>query len=77
LQAILSAAIGSAFVAATIYVCYAFADRLGAIMGTAGTNVVVRLSSFLLVCIGVQIMWNGTSKLLCSLPQVGVVASPH
>jgi multiple antibiotic resistance protein len=77
LQAILAAAIGSAFVAATIYLCYAFADRLGAIMGTAGTNVVVRLSSFLLVCIGVQIMWNGTSKLLSSLPQVGAVALPH
>jgi small neutral amino acid transporter SnatA (MarC family) len=29
--------------------------------------VIVRLSSFLLVCIGVQIMWNGLSALLSSL----------
>jgi small neutral amino acid transporter SnatA (MarC family) len=28
---------------------------------------VVRLSAFLLVCIGVQIMWNGISALLSSL----------
>ena len=77
LQAILAAAIGSAFVAASIYVCYAFADRLAVIMGPAGMNVVVRLSSFLLVCIGVQIMWNGTRTLLSSLPQIAALASPH
>jgi multiple antibiotic resistance protein len=27
-------------------------------------NVVIRLSSFILVCIGVQILWNGVSALL-------------
>jgi multiple antibiotic resistance protein len=27
-------------------------------------NVVLRLSSFILVCIGVQIVWNGASALL-------------
>ena len=33
-------------------------------------NVILRLSAFLLVCIGVQILWNGASKLLSSLPLV-------
>src|SRR5271163_4271793 len=33
LVAILAAAIGSAFIGATIYLCYAFADRLGAVIG--------------------------------------------
>ena len=60
-------AIGSAFVAATIYLCYAFADRLGAIIGPTGMNVTLKLSAFLLVCIGVQILWNGASQLLHSL----------
>jgi len=69
LLALLAAAIGSAFVAATIYLCYAFADRLAGAMGPTGMNVILRLSSFLLVCIGVQILWNGVSKLLISLPQ--------
>ena len=63
------AAIGSAFVAATIYFCYGFADRLAAVMGPTGMNVIVKLSSFLLVCIGVQIMWNGASQLLASALQ--------
>jgi len=68
LLSILAAAIGSAFVAATIYLCYAFADRLVLVLGPTGTNVIVKLTSFLLVCIGVQIVWNGVSQLLRSLP---------
>jgi multiple antibiotic resistance protein len=67
LLSILAAAIGSAFVAATIYLCYAFADRLTLVLGPTGTNVIVKLTSFLLVCIGVQIVWNGLSQLLRSL----------
>jgi small neutral amino acid transporter SnatA (MarC family) len=30
--------------------------------------VILQLTSFLLVCIGVQIVWNGVSALLKSLP---------
>jgi multiple antibiotic resistance protein len=72
LLALLAAAIGSAFVAATIYLCYGFADRLAVVMGTTGMNVIVKLSSFLLVCIGVQIVWNGASQLLASTLQAAV-----
>jgi hypothetical protein len=34
----------------------------------SGMAVIVRLSAYLLVCIGVQIMWSGVSALLLSLP---------
>ena len=68
LVSILAAAVGSVIVAATIYLCYAFADRLALALGPTGTNVIVKLTSFLLVCIGVQIIWNGASQLLRSLP---------
>jgi multiple antibiotic resistance protein len=71
LISILAAVIGSAIVAVTIYLCYAFADRLAVVLGPTGTNVIVKLTSFLLVCIGVQIMWNGLSQLLRSLPHAG------
>src|SRR5277367_634382 len=77
LLAFLAAAIGCAFVAATIYPCYAFADRLASVMSTTGMNVILRLSSFLLVCIGVQIFWNGASKLLSSLPQAAGLLLSH
>ncbi len=77
LLAILAAAIGCAFLAATIYLCYSFADRLAAVMRPTGTNVIVKLSSFLLVCIGVQITWNGVSQLLRSLPAFAGPAMTH
>src|SRR5713101_3324340 len=71
LLAILSAVIGSALVALSIYLCYGFADRLAAVIGESGMGIILRLSSFLLVCIGVQILWNGVKALLRSLPVVG------
>ena len=61
---ILATVIGAAVVALSIYACYGFADRLAAVIGESGMSIVLRLSSFLLVCIGVQIMWNGASALV-------------
>jgi MarC family integral membrane protein len=49
------------------YLCYGYADRLAAAIGQSGMNVLLRLSSFLLVCIGVQIFWNGLSALVKTL----------
>ncbi|MEP7181678.1 MAG: MarC family protein [Betaproteobacteria bacterium] len=59
--------VGVLVVAATIFVCYRYADRLLVRLGAAGTSVVVRLSAFILFCIGVQIAWNGTRALLGSV----------
>ncbi|HVO58725.1 MAG TPA: MarC family protein [Dongiaceae bacterium] len=67
LLALLSAAIGSAVIAVLIYWCYGYADRLAAAVGPTGMNVILRLSSFLLMCIGVQILWNGLSALIKGL----------
>jgi multiple antibiotic resistance protein len=64
--AILAAVVGAALLAASIFLCYAFADRLARVLGATGMTVIVQLMSFLLVCIGVQILWNGASTLLVS-----------
>lgn len=56
--------IGSALISASIYLSYRFAERLGRALGESAMNVIIRLSSFILVCIGVQILWNGLSSLL-------------
>jgi len=66
--AVLAALVGSALVSASIFLCYGFADRLAAILGESAMSIILRLSSFLLVCIGVQILWNGVSALLKTLP---------
>jgi multiple antibiotic resistance protein len=55
-------------IAATIYLCYRFAETIVGRLGPAGTNVVVRLSAFILLCIGIQIIWTGWS---------GLMAMPH
>jgi multiple antibiotic resistance protein len=51
-------------IAVTIYVCYRFAGRIVAVLGASGTRVLVRLSAFILLCIGIQIVWNGYSALV-------------
>jgi len=66
LFAMAAALIASALIAVSVYLCYAFADRLARVLGVTGMSVLLRLSSFLLVCIGVQIVWNGASSLLAS-----------
>lgn len=64
---VLAAIIAMGLIAISIFLCYGFSDRLARILGETGTSVIVRLSSFILVCIGVQIMWNGISSLLLSV----------
>ena len=38
-------------------------NSLALMAGETGTTVVIRLSAFLLLCIGVQIVWNGADAL--------------
>ena len=56
--------IGSALIAVSIFLSYRFAERIGRTLGESAMNVIIRISSFILVCIGVQILWNGLSALL-------------
>ena len=56
--------LGSVLIAMSIYWSYRFAERIGRTLGDSAMNVIIRLSSFILVCIGVQILWNGVSSLL-------------
>jgi multiple antibiotic resistance protein len=64
---ILAALIAMLVIAISVLLCYGLADQLARAIGKTGMVVIVRLSAFLLVCIGVQIMWNGISALLSSL----------
>ena len=50
--------------AAIIWIAYRFADRLTAAMGATARQVVVRLSAFLLMCIGVQILVTAVGDLV-------------
>lgn len=67
-ERLIAALIGPALVAITVYISYRFAHRIADLMGETAMNVFVRLASFILLCIGVQILWNGVHALL-SLPR--------
>jgi multiple antibiotic resistance protein len=64
---IAAAFVGSALIALSIFLCYGFADQLARVLGPTGMSVMTKLSSFLLVCIGAQIVWNGVKALLESV----------
>jgi multiple antibiotic resistance protein len=64
---ILAALVGFALIALSIFLCYGFADRLARRLGRTAMTVITKLSSFLLICIGVQISWNGIKELLESV----------
>lgn len=65
--AITAALCGVIAVAASIYVAYRYAGDMERVLGPHGTNILVRLFAFILLCIGVQIMWTGLSALLGSV----------
>jgi multiple antibiotic resistance protein len=47
-----------------IWVTYTYADRLTQLMGPTGTRTITRMSAFLLLCIGVQILISGVQDVL-------------
>lgn len=55
---------GVFLIALSIYACYRYAEPILRKLGPTGTAVLLRLSAFILLCIGVQITWNGTHALL-------------
>jgi multiple antibiotic resistance protein len=68
LRPLVETALGHAFgilvVTVSVYLCYRYANRIVRTLGPIGTGVVVRLSAFILLCIGVQICWNGLHTLI-------------
>jgi multiple antibiotic resistance protein len=57
----------TALLAVIIYVFYRHSAGLAKLIGPTGTPIVVRLSAFLLFCIGIQVLWNGASELVSTL----------
>ena len=51
-----------AVVCILLAVCFQHAGKLAAVLGPSGTDIVVRLSAFLRLALGVQIVWNGCSS---------------
>ncbi len=63
------AVVGGLFViCVSVYFCYRYADRLIALLGHGGMSVVMRLTAFILMCIGIQVIWSGWTALQAAHP---------
>jgi multiple antibiotic resistance protein len=47
-----------------VYLCYAYAPNITARVRPQTAHVILRVIAFVLLCIGVQITWNGVEALL-------------
>jgi multiple antibiotic resistance protein len=67
---VVASLLAAVVIALVIYVCFAYSHQVERMLGRTGTDITVRLTSFILFCLGVQIIWTGASDLL------GAVLSP-
>lgn len=49
---------------ALVYVCYAYAPRIARAVAPTTIHGILRIIAFILICIGVQIAWNGLTTLI-------------
>ena len=61
---LLSALAATVVMAVLIYFCFAYSHWIEKVLGRGGTEIAVRLTAFILFCLGVQIIWTGASDLL-------------
>jgi multiple antibiotic resistance protein len=63
LQGATVAVVGAAITVFIVYLCYRHAASLLYRLGDVGTLVMMRLLAFILLCIGIEIMWTGWAEL--------------
>ncbi len=66
-RVLIAALCGVTLICVIIYVCYLYARKAEQLLGRSGTSMVMRLSSFILLCIGVQIISSGIKAYLQTL----------
>lgn len=64
---LVAAIIGAGIIAMVILFTYRYAHRVSKLIGNTSMKVIVRLSAFIMLCIGVGIGWNGVKSLLAEI----------
>ena len=72
---LLASLLAIAVIAMAILLCFAYSDRIQRLLGQGGTDIAVRLSAFIMFCLGLQILWSGGNELLRSVLSAGPVPS--
>ncbi|MBR7793011.1 NAAT family transporter [Undibacterium sp. FT147W] len=63
----IASAMGVLLTTVVVYLCYRFARNMERFLGDIGATVLMRLSAFILVCIGIEIGWAGVSDLIADI----------
>jgi len=58
---------GTALISLSVWLAYRYAERVAKWLGHTRVMVVLRLSAFIVLCIGVEITWNGVKALASEL----------
>ena len=61
-----------AIIGVLLYLAFRYGEHFLRMIGDAGTAVFLRLTAFILLCLGVQIAWDGLSELLLEVMAVSV-----
>ncbi|HEV2273452.1 MAG TPA: MarC family protein [Acidobacteriaceae bacterium] len=64
---LIASMVGIAVICLIVYLCYRYAREAERLLGATGTSVFMRLSSFILLCIGIQIISTGVKSYLATL----------
>ncbi|MDK6075540.1 MarC family protein [Massilia varians] len=59
-----------ALIGVLLYLAFRYGEHFLRLIGEAGTAVFLRLTAFILLCLGVQIVWDGVSELLLEVMSV-------
>lgn len=66
---VLAAFLATALICGLIYVCFRYADRMESALGANASDAIARLFAFILLCLGIEILWSGLSALIAGLPK--------
>lgn len=74
--AIIASILGLTLIAVTVWLAYHYAPRVAHWLGHTRVMVILRLSAFIVLCIGVEISWNGIKALASQLAFAPPVTAP-
>ena len=64
-----------AIIGMLLYLAFRYGEHFLRLIGDAGTAVLLRLTAFILLCLGVQIVWDGISELMLEIMAVTHLAT--
>ncbi|MEG0820462.1 MAG: MarC family protein [Burkholderiaceae bacterium] len=65
---IVGTALAAVAIVLLVWVCFRYCDRINRAVGETGSEALARVFAFILICVGVQVLWTGVVDLIGSLP---------